>query len=196
MVNAGDRLRYEALFKQTDSDKDGFVSGVEIKNLLLQTGLPQNILAHIWNLSDIKQEGKLNPEQFALCMYLIHQKQAGKDPPAQLTPDMIPPSMRPKAAEAGAGQNRSVYNNPELEEMAKEIQALLQVEYLPSELSQINIIFYTQEKMMLEREVQDQEYQISAKNSETHSLQVDIIHLRPSSQHFCFRLNSTLSTPL
>ena len=174
------------------------MSGVEIKNLLLQTGLPQNILAHIWNLSDIKQEGKLNPEQFALCMYLIHQKQAGKDPPAQLTPDMIPPSMRPKAAEAGAGQNRSVYNNPELEEMAKEIQALLQVEYLPSELSQINIIFYTQEKMMLEREVQDQEYQISAKNSETHSLQVHINHLRPpaSSQHFCFRLNSTLSTPL
>ena len=30
---------------------------------------------------------------------------------------------------------------------------------------------------MLEREVQDQEYQISAKNSETHSLQVDIDHL-------------------
>ena len=82
------------------------------------------------NLCDIKQEGKLNPEQFALCMYLIHQKQAGKDPPAQLTPDMIPPSMRPKGAEAGAGQNRSVYNNPELEEMAKEIQALLQVKYL------------------------------------------------------------------
>ena len=155
VVNAGDRLRYEALFKQTDSDKDGFVSGVEIKNLLLQTGLPQNILAHIWNLSDMKQEGKLNPEQFALCMYLIHQKQAGKDPPAQLTPDMIPPSMRPKGAEGGAGPNRSVYNNPELEEMAKEIQALLQ------------------EKMMLEREVQDQEYQISAKNSETHSLQTE-----------------------
>ncbi len=41
-------FRYEALFKQTDNDKDGFVSGVEIKNLFLQTGLPQNILAHIW----------------------------------------------------------------------------------------------------------------------------------------------------
>ena len=26
----------------------GFVSGVEIKNVFLQTGLPQNILAHIW----------------------------------------------------------------------------------------------------------------------------------------------------
>ena len=40
--------RYEALFRQTDNDKDGYVSGVEIKNLFLQTGLPQNILAHIW----------------------------------------------------------------------------------------------------------------------------------------------------
>ena len=29
---------------------------------------------------------------------------------------------------------------------------------------------------MLEREVQDQEYQISAKNSETHSLQVSVNH--------------------
>ena len=48
VVNAGERLRYNALFRQTDSDKDGFVSGVEIKNVFLQTGLAQNILAHIW----------------------------------------------------------------------------------------------------------------------------------------------------
>lgn len=157
VVNAGDRLRYEALFKQTDSDKDGFISGVEIKNVFLQTGLPQNILAHIWNLCDMKQEGKLNPEQFALAMYLVHQKQAGKDPPAALTPDMVPPTMRPKpvAGEVGTegGGSRSVYNNQELELMAKEIQELLQ------------------EKMLLEREVQESEYNISVKNTETHSLQ-------------------------
>merc|ERR1711971_1462784 len=159
VVNAGDRLRYEALFKQTDTDKDGYVSGVEIKNLLLQTGLPQNILAHIWNLCDMRQEGKLKPEQFALAMYLVQQKQAGKDPPAQLTPDMVPPSMRPKGevvtGQAGGGSNKSVYQNPELEAMAKEIQELLQ------------------EKMALERGVQEQEYIISAKSTETHSLQAE-----------------------
>lgn len=78
VVNAGDRLRsvfvlfdccadlvlkpspffcfrYKALFEQTDNDKDGFISGVEIKNVFLQTGLPQNILAHIWNLCDMRQ---------------------------------------------------------------------------------------------------------------------------------------------
>jgi epidermal growth factor receptor substrate 15 len=48
VVNAGERLRFQALFRQTDTDRDGFVSGVEIKNVFLQTGLPQNILAHIW----------------------------------------------------------------------------------------------------------------------------------------------------
>ena len=47
-VNSGERLRFNNLFKQTDTDGDGFVSGVEIKNVFLQTGLPQNILAHIW----------------------------------------------------------------------------------------------------------------------------------------------------
>merc|ERR1719285_938745 len=135
VVNAGDRLRYKALFEQTDNDKDGFISGVEIKNVFLQTGLPQNILAHIWNLCDMRQEGELNPEQFALAMYLVQQKQAGKDPPAALTPDMVPPSMRPKGAEvsSNATGSRSVYNNPQLEQMAREIQELMK------------------EKMMLER---------------------------------------------
>ena len=51
-------------------------------------------------MCDIHQEGKLNPEQFALAMWLISRKQAGKDPPAALTPDMVPPSMRPKGQDS------------------------------------------------------------------------------------------------
>ncbi len=149
VINAGEKLRYNALFRQTDSDRDGFVSGIEIKNIFLQTGLPQNILAHIWNLCDTKQEGKLNPEQFALAMWLIQRKQAGNDPPTSLTPDMVPPSMRPRMAESGS----SVYNNPELEMIAKEIQSMLA------------------EKLAIEKEVQETEYAISVKNTECHSLQ-------------------------
>ena len=94
------------------------------------------------NLCDIKQEGKLNPEQFALAMWLIAKKQSGKDPPAALTPDMVPPSMRPKVQNDVSYSSSfvllsviyfqlyfqgmsSIYNNPELEMMAKEIQAML-----------------------------------------------------------------------
>lgn len=46
----------------------------------------------------MKQTGKLTSEQFALAMWFIQQKLAGTDPPAALTPEMIPPTMRPKPA--------------------------------------------------------------------------------------------------
>jgi len=42
--------------------------------------------------------GKLTLEQFCLAMYLVQQKIKGIDPPAQLTPEMVPPSMRPGGA--------------------------------------------------------------------------------------------------
>ena len=45
-------------------------------------------------LCDTKSLGKLTAEQFALAMHLIQKKLAGTDPPAQLTPEMIPPSLR------------------------------------------------------------------------------------------------------
>lgn len=48
MVTAEERARYDALFLQTDIDKDGFVSGPEIKDVFLQSGVPQQVLAHIW----------------------------------------------------------------------------------------------------------------------------------------------------
>jgi len=40
--------------------------------------------------------GKLTSEQFALALYLIQKKLKGIDPPAQLTLEMLPPSLRPK----------------------------------------------------------------------------------------------------
>lgn len=49
-------------------------------------------------MCDIKQNGKLNSEQFALAMYLIQQKLQGIELPATLFPEMIPPTLRPKPA--------------------------------------------------------------------------------------------------
>lgn len=53
------------------------------------------------SLCDTKQIGKLNSEQFALAMWLINQKVQGVDPPASLTPEMVPPSLRAKAPAEG-----------------------------------------------------------------------------------------------
>lgn len=42
------KAQYEELFNKTDTDKDGYVSGTEIKGIFLKSGLPQSVLAHIW----------------------------------------------------------------------------------------------------------------------------------------------------
>jgi len=48
VVGPGDRSKYEPRFRLADKDQDGFVSGVEIKDIFLQSGIPPPILAHIW----------------------------------------------------------------------------------------------------------------------------------------------------
>ena len=46
------------------------------------------------NLCDISKTGRLNAEQFALAMFLVAEKVRGKPLPNDLTPAMIPPSLR------------------------------------------------------------------------------------------------------
>ncbi|XP_048108147.1 epidermal growth factor receptor substrate 15-like 1 isoform X3 [Alosa alosa] len=95
VVPTTDRGRYDDIFLKTDGDLDGFVSGLEVKDIFMQSGLPQNILAHIWALADTRQMGKLTREQFALAMHFIQQKVSkGVDPPQALSAEMIPPSER------------------------------------------------------------------------------------------------------
>lgn len=48
VVSSDEKAKSDALFIKSDIDKDGFVSGQEIKDVFLQSGVPQAVLAHIW----------------------------------------------------------------------------------------------------------------------------------------------------
>lgn len=48
VVSSEDQIVADKLFLQADLDMDGYVSGIEIKDVFLQSGLPQTVLAHIW----------------------------------------------------------------------------------------------------------------------------------------------------
>ena len=48
VVTPAEKLRFDEMFKKADLDLDGFVNGIEIKNIFLQSGVPQSVLAHIW----------------------------------------------------------------------------------------------------------------------------------------------------
>jgi len=48
VVTPEDKAKSDTLFIKSDVDKDGFVSGGEIKDVFLRSGVPQQVLAHIW----------------------------------------------------------------------------------------------------------------------------------------------------
>lgn len=63
------------------------------EGVFLQSGLPQQTLAHIWNLCDFDQSGKLNADQFSLAMWLVSNALKGIQPPTILAPEMVPPGQ-------------------------------------------------------------------------------------------------------
>ncbi|XP_016532743.1 epidermal growth factor receptor substrate 15-like 1 isoform X2 [Poecilia formosa] len=162
VVPVADREKYRELFKKTDTDGDGFITGTEIIEIFMQSNLSQTMLAQIWGLADTKQTGKLTPEQFALAMHFIQQKVTkGIDPPSTLTADMIPPSERTAASALGLDSTSSVGSveltgNKELDDLSQEIAQL------------------QREKFFLEQEIMQTEETIRQKNSDVQDIQLDL----------------------
>ena len=77
------RQKYQTQFVNTDRGRTGFLAGAQARNLLLQTGLPQNILAQIWGLSDVDADGRLSTEEFILAGHFCDLAMKGEPlPPA------------------------------------------------------------------------------------------------------------------
>ncbi|XP_035025536.1 epidermal growth factor receptor substrate 15-like 1 isoform X3 [Hippoglossus stenolepis] len=178
-----DRERYKDIFKQTDSDGDGLVTGTEVIEIFMQSSLSQTMLAQIWGLADTKQTGKLNHEQFSLAMYLIQQKVTkGVDPPSSLTPDMIPPSERTGTAAtvpSYGGLLSSVRPEPAaLASMRRdsnsstgsaELTGIRELDDLGQEIAQLQ-----REKFIMEQEIREKEDAIKQQNSDVQNMQNDL----------------------
>jgi len=65
---------YDKVFIRADDDNDGLVTGEQARVLFGKSGLPMNLLAQIWKLSDIDADGKLDVIEFAVAMHLINGK--------------------------------------------------------------------------------------------------------------------------
>ncbi|KAG4075354.1 hypothetical protein HA402_003145 [Bradysia odoriphaga] len=169
VVSAADQQRFGQMFKNCDLDHDGLVSGMEVKDVFLQSGIPQLCLAKIWALCDCSQSGKLTSEQFALAMWMVDRKRNGMEPPDCLAPNMIPPSQRTGTVDlmggiVGMDNNLLMqtdpppptYSNPELEMISKEIEEL------------------SRERRLLETDVAQKEADIRIKSGEVRSLQSEL----------------------
>ncbi|OQR76058.1 intersectin-2-like [Tropilaelaps mercedesae] len=90
------KLKYTQLFNQHDRQRTGFLTGNQTRGILMQTGLPNAVLAQIWYLSDIDTDGRLTSEEFVLAMHLCELSRSGQQLSATLPVDLVPPSYRRK----------------------------------------------------------------------------------------------------
>ncbi|XP_069042249.1 epidermal growth factor receptor substrate 15-like 1 isoform X6 [Lepisosteus oculatus] len=180
IVPVADRSRYDEIFLKTDADLDGFVNGHEVKEIFMQSGLPQNILAHIWALADTRQMGKLTREQFSLAMHFIQQKVSkGIEPPQVLTPDMIPPSERGTPVSSLSGYITPVGSEmTALTDMRRdstssvgsgEFTGIKELDDISQEIAQLQ-----REKYVLEQDIRDKEDAIRQKTNEVQEMQNDL----------------------
>uniref|UniRef100_A0A8C4YBE3 Epidermal growth factor receptor pathway substrate 15 n=1 Tax=Gopherus evgoodei TaxID=1825980 RepID=A0A8C4YBE3_9SAUR len=159
VVSPADKIKYDEIFLKTDKDMDGFVSGVEAREIFLKTGLPSNLLAHIWGLCDTQDCGKLSKEQFALAFHLINQKLTkGIDPPQVLTAEMIPPSDRASLQKSSLGLTP-----------VADFSAIKELDTLNNE-----IVDLQREKNNVEQELKEKEDTIKLRTSQVQDLQCEV----------------------
>uniref|UniRef100_A0A7N6A0E6 Epidermal growth factor receptor pathway substrate 15 n=1 Tax=Anabas testudineus TaxID=64144 RepID=A0A7N6A0E6_ANATE len=158
VVSPADKAKYDELFNKTDGDMDGLVSGPEVRDIFLKTGLPSATLARIWELCDIGDIGKLTREQFALALHLINQKLTkGLDPPQNLSPEMIPPSDRQNIKQNNAAN------------LAADFSAIKELDSLSNEIVELQ-----REKSSVEEEIKEKEEAIRQRSTEVQDLQDEI----------------------
>ncbi|KAJ7986625.1 hypothetical protein DPEC_G00341810 [Dallia pectoralis] len=160
IVSPPDKAKYDEVFVKTDLDMDGLVSGPEVRDIFLKTGLPSATLARIWELCDIGDMGKLTREQFALALHLIHQKLTkGVDPPQNLSPEMVPPSDRLSLATKQINAAN----------LAADFSAIKELDSLSNE-----IVDLQREKSTVEQEIKENEERIRERTSEVQELQNEV----------------------
>lgn len=159
VVSHVEKTKYDEIFLKLDKDQDGLVSGLEVREIFLKTGLPSALLAHIWSLCDTKDCGKLNKEQFALSFHLINVKLVkGIDPPQSLTPEMMPPSERSATPKI-----------PSAPSPVSDFSAIKELDTLNNE-----IVDLQREKTNVEQELKEKEDSVQKRTSEVQDLQDEV----------------------
>ncbi|KAA1474815.1 hypothetical protein DENSPDRAFT_841458 [Dentipellis sp. KUC8613] len=93
-VTPSDKASSDSFFETLDTQKRGYIEGDVAVPFMLQSKLPEDVLAQVWDLADLNNDGRLTRDGFAVAMYLIQGKLVGKEIPSTLPATLIPPSMR------------------------------------------------------------------------------------------------------
>jgi len=99
LVTPQDKAKYDSIFATIDKSGLGYITGEQAVQFFSNSGLSEDALASIWDLADIRSEGQLNKDEFAVAMYLIKEQRtktgsSRESIPTSLPPKLMPPSLR------------------------------------------------------------------------------------------------------
>ena len=114
-ISPSDKAKFDGIYNGLDKTNKGYITGDEAVPFFSESKLPEEALAQIWDLSDIRSAGVLTRDEFAVAMYLIRQQRGKRDHrdslPATLPANLIPPSMRNQVQPA-AVPTAPAFDNP------------------------------------------------------------------------------------
>lgn len=96
-VTENAKKKWDAVFQSlAPTGTPPSVTGTSARDVMLQSGLPQDALRKVWDLADVDKNGLLDEEEFAVAMTLIRRARADGISmiPEELPIEMIPPSRR------------------------------------------------------------------------------------------------------
>ncbi|PRP88647.1 hypothetical protein PROFUN_02743 [Planoprotostelium fungivorum] len=88
-MTSADRDEYDVLFKTADIDQDDKISGVEAFQYFSQSGLPRNVLANVWFLSDAGAKGYLTQTEFRVATHIVFCLKQGDTLPSALPKSLL-----------------------------------------------------------------------------------------------------------
>nr|XP_029523840.1 intersectin-1-like isoform X2 [Oncorhynchus nerka] len=93
VISLDERAKHDQQFVSLAPSPAGYITGDQARNFFLQSGLPPPILAQIWALADMNNDGKMDMHEFSIAMKLIKLKLQGHPLPPSLPPSMKQPPL-------------------------------------------------------------------------------------------------------
>ncbi|XP_009865733.1 PREDICTED: intersectin-1-like, partial [Apaloderma vittatum] len=91
-ITVEERAKHDQQFHSL-KPTSGFITGDQARNFFFQSGLPQPVLAQIWALADMNNDGRMDQLEFSIAMKLIKLKLQGYQLPSSLPPVMKQPPI-------------------------------------------------------------------------------------------------------
>ena len=105
-ITDAERAQSRSLYVANTEPGAAGMSGSLAHSVLSRSQLPNDDLAHIWELSDTDADGMLDLHEFGIAMHLVLRRTAGEPLPDELPASLLKPNQPPQAG-AGAAEGRT-----------------------------------------------------------------------------------------